>query len=245
MAPPPLLKWLIISHRWVTHDVFEFKLQKPEGFNFKAGQYLSIVIPGAGPGGRNLRRAYSIASSPEMSEIEICVKKVTNGPGSTYLSNLKEGDAVEAQAPFGDFVLNHDLNLPCLMIGTGTGIAPLRSMVLSKEWNPKAPVSFLLGVRNEADILYPEMFEEMNSTNAFFKGNPNSKICLSRPNDSWKGFKGRVTDWIYAMDREKKWDFSKTHTYLCGSGDMLKEIKNFLMETKGIPKEQIHSEKYY
>lgn len=248
---PPLLKWKVLSNRWITHDVFETRLARPVGFEgFAPGQYLSIVIPGAGPGGRNLRRAYSIASSPETPEIELCVKLVEGGPGTNYLVKLKEGEEIEAQAPFGHFVLDHDQNLPVLFIGTGTGIAPHRSMVMSKAWQPKAEVAFLLGVRDEKDILYPEMFPEfigkgMKShaaeTNILHKWK-HSRVCISRPSGPWTGFKGRVTD--YMKTEMTDFDFGKAHYYLCGSGAMLTEVKDWLT-AKGVTKEQIHFEKYY
>lgn len=249
MAPLPILTWKVLKRTNLTHDVFELKLQRPEGFKFRAGQYISIIVPGAGPGGRNLRRAYSIASPPNWNEIELCIKLVENGPGTNYLNSLKEGDSFEGQAPLGDFTLAHDQSLPALFIGTGTGIAPLRAMVLSDEWKSHAPVGFLLGVRHEQDILYPEMFpkvSEQTKENARpeFSSTEHVKIVLSRPSDQWtnkyNGFKGRVTHYL----REMSWDFQKSHYYLCGSGAMIQEVKEILAE-KGVEKAQIHTEKYF
>lgn len=236
-----MMKWRVLARKDLTHDVFELRLERPEGFQFKPGQYLSIVIPGAGPGGRNLRRAYSIASPPEWKEVELCVKLVESGPGTNYLNKLRAGDTLDAQAPFGDFVLDHDQNAPALFIGTGTGLAPLRSMVLSSEWKSSAPFGFLLGVRDERDIIYPELFGP--SAPECFRNSDHTRICLSRPTGQWVGFKGRVTD--YLRDLEKNgWDFSKTHVYLCGSGAMLAEVKEILA-AKNVDKELIHVEKYY
>lgn len=232
-------KWRVTARKNLTHDVFELKIARPEGMTFQAGQYISIVIPGAGPGGRNLRRAYSIASAPQWSDIELCVKLVDGGPGTTYLNSLQEGSEFEGQAPFGDFVLEHDQSAPCLFIGTGTGLAPLRAMVLSDEWKSKAPVGFLLGVRAEQDIIYPELFG--NERPQQLQGQAHVKICLSRPVGNWSGFKGRVTDYLREMD----WDFARSHYYLCGSGAMIAEVKEILGNVKGVPKEQIHTEKYF
>ncbi len=234
--------WRVLTRTELTHDVFELKLKRPDGdgyeMNFRAGQYISIVIPGAGPGGRNLRRAYSIASAPQWNEVELCVKLVDGGPGTSYLNSLKAEHEFQGQAPFGDFCLEHDQKLPAMFIGTGTGLAPLRSMVLCDEWQSKAPVSFLLGVRSEKDIIYPELFTAERP--AQLQGHDHVKIALSRPEGPWDGFKGRVTDYIRAMD----WDFVHSHYYLCGSGAMIAEVKEFLA-VKGVDKEQIHTEKYF
>ncbi|MGE4233587.1 MAG: ferredoxin--NADP reductase [Bacteriovoracia bacterium] len=247
MPAPPIVNWTILKRTDLSKspsgEVFELKVKRPEGFQFKAGQYISIVIPGAGPGGRDLRRAYSIASPPEWDEIELCIKKVENGPGTTYLGSLKEGDHFRGQGPFGDFVLEHDQSLPSLFIGTGTGIAPLRSMVLSDEWVSKADVGFLLGVRHEQDTLYPELFDFPK----VFAKHEDVKLVFSRPTENWiqkpNQFKGRVTDYL----RQMTWDTEKTkkaHYYLCGNGEMIKEVKEILA-TKGVDKENIHTEKYY
>jgi NAD(P)H-flavin reductase len=239
MAPPPLTSWLVLKRNELTRDVFELKLKRPEGMNFRAGQYISIVIPGAGPGGRNLRRAYSIASPPEWPEVELCVKVVDGGPGTSYLNKLREGDSFQGQAPFGDFYLEHDQSAPALFIGTGTGLAPLRAMVLSEEWKSKAPVGFLLGVRSENDIIYPELFSEYRPKP--LQGHDHVRIALSRPEGDWKGYRGRVTDYL----RQMSWDFANSHYYLCGNGAMIAEVKEHLMQTRAVTKEQIHTEKYY
>lgn len=242
---PPLLKWKILSKKTLAHEVFELKIEKPEGFKFKAGQYISIVIPGAGPGGRNLRRAYSIASAPEQEEIELCIKKVEGGPATTYLDNLEPGEFFEAQAPFGDFCLDHSLDLPCIFIGTGTGIAPFRSMVLSNEWRANPKVGFLLGVRSEQDILYPELFLQEKAR--LFQQSPHIRIALSRPQEHWieqnpeVGFHGRVTQYLQQLE----WEFTRSHFYLCGSGAMIQEVKDFLMQKKSVLKDHIHTEKYF
>lgn len=242
--PPQLTKYQVLKKNWITHDVFELVIKKPEGTTFEGGQYMSIVIPGAGPGGRNLRRAYSIASSPENATIELCVKKVEGGPGTTYLSSLDAGSEFEAQMPFGDFVLEHDMSLPVIFISTGTGVAPMRSMVLSKAWDSSSEAAFLFGVRAEKDIFYPDFYPELSggTTSLPIQSTKNIKVCLSRPETAnWSGFKGRVTDYLKKMD----WDFARSHYYLCGSGAMLTEVKEFLMGTHGVSKEQIHTEKYY
>ena len=242
MAPPPLKNWRVLARKDLTHDVFELRLKRPNDasykIEFRGGQYISIVIPGAGPGGRNLRRAYSIASAPEWDEVELCVKLVEGGPGTTYLNSLKIGDELQGQAPFGDFCLEHDQSLPALFIGTGTGLAPLRSMVLSTEWTAQGSIGFLLGVRAERDIIYPELFGADRPTQ--LQGHEHVKIALSRPEGHWSGFKGRVTDYM----RQMTWDFARSHYYLCGNGAMIAEVKKFLI-TKDVTKDQIHTEKYY
>src|SRR5690606_32342182 len=128
------------SHRMITPTVFELAFdlspisEAPAPFSFRAGQYISVVVPGAGPNGRDLRRAYSIASSPEQKPVELCVKIVDNGPGSNYLNRLRPGDTFKGFVPYGDFTYETPPSKHVCFVATGTGIAPFRSMLLSDEY---------------------------------------------------------------------------------------------------------------
>ena len=246
---PPIQSYKLLKRFDQTHDVFELTFARPEGLDFKAGQFISIIIPGAGPNGRDLRRAYSIASAPQKEgSFELSIKLVEGGPGTNYLNKVKVGEEIRGQMPMGDFVLKHPADAPAIFIGTGTGVAPHRSMVLSHEhdWT-KAPVAFLLGVRAEKDILYPELFG--NDRPEVLRRQKHVKICLSRPEDAgaWArnqgGFQGRVTDYLRSQMTE--WNWTASHYYLCGSGPMITEVESWLMGDKGVAKTQIHKEAYF
>ena len=90
--------------QYITPTVFEIDFMTSEPFPFVAGQFISIVIPGGAAGGRDLRRAYSIASEPESNSIKLCVKLVEGGLGTNYLNKLRPGDKFRGVAPYGDFV---------------------------------------------------------------------------------------------------------------------------------------------
>lgn len=267
MAKATPMKFEVLSNTYVTPTVFllEFKKVNQEGvqdtqFEFKSGQFISVVIPKAGPGGRDLRRAYSISSAPSQKTIQFCVKKVEGGPGTTYLSQLKKGDVFDGVAPYGDFVLESPPERSVMFISTGTGIAPFRSMIqeadVFKLKHDK--VVCLFGVRSEDEVLYEK---EMRSVEAEHE---NFAFCvaLSRPTGSlttsqhrrlpasetnpeialsaWTH--GRVTDFLRGQ-----WNPDiaiKTDYYLCGSNAMIQEVKEILI-SKGVAKEQIFQEKYY
>ena len=232
----------LISKKNLTSDVIEFVFQSEPEFPFQPGQFISIVVPGRGPGGRDLRRAYSIASAPELrvadrATFELCVKLVEGGPGTTYLNELKIGEAMSGMVPFGDFVYKPKSGKHAIFVATGTGIAPFRAMVLSRIYDENKPVSakILFGARNENDLLYTE---ELNQV----LGAGNYVQTLSRPSSNWAGFKGRVTDWLRA--NESALDWTNTEFYLCGNGAMIDEVKQILAG-KGVEKTSIHQEVYY
>src|ERR1035437_8003989 len=133
---PMIVEAKLVGKRQLTVDVIEMHLESSAPFSFAPGQFISAIIPGAGPGGRDIRRAYSIASSPELMPskniFELCVKVIEDGPGANYLNRLKIGESFKGQVPYGDFVYKTKHDKHVVFIATGTGIAPFRSMLLSK-----------------------------------------------------------------------------------------------------------------
>jgi len=230
------------SHRFLTPTVFELTFDTDLPIEFKGGQFVSVIVPGAGPGGRDLRRAYSIASSPEARPFELCVKLVEGGPGTNYLNGLRPGDVFKGMFPYGDFTHKEKPDHGVCFISTGTGIAPFRSIVLSEAFqkNPPTHSTLLLGVREENEVLYDA---ELKALTGKIK-NFNWETCVSRPtrDDHGCSFRGRVTDYLRSLPVD--YPFTKTDYYLCGGGAMIDEVKKILMD-KGVEKTSIHQEVYY
>jgi CDP-4-dehydro-6-deoxyglucose reductase, E3 len=230
------------SFKMLTPTVFEatFEAVKTQSehpdFAFEAGQFVSVVIPGAGPKGRDLRRAYSIASEPLQRPIELCVKLVEGGPGTNYLYKLRPGDVFKGFAPYGDFVYEPKAGRSACFIATGTGIAPFRSMVLSKAYQDAPPVAAwcLMGVRGEEELCYTDELSQLRGLHWV--------TAVTGASDKYKGFRGRVTDWLRAQGDDFPW--KQTDYYLCGNGAMITEVQALLAE-KGVEKDAIHKEKYY
>lgn len=220
----------------LTPTVFELTFSADRPIPFLAGQFASVVIPDAGPGGRSLRRGYSIASPPEFDLIELCVKVVEEGPGSGYLAKLRPGDVFKAVAPYGDFVFRPHLERTPVFIGTGTGIAPIRSMLLSKQYSDNAPAKAvcIFGVRHESELLYVKELCALATVEWI--------PTVSQPGDQWDGYRGRVTDYLRTLGQDFPW--KKSEYFICGNGAMIQEIKSILDE-KGVEKSAIHQEKYY
>lgn len=229
------------SFRMLTPTVFELTFDTDQPVEFKGGQFISIIIPGAGPNGRDLRRAYSIASAPDVRPVELCVKLVEGGPGTNYLYKLRPGDTFKGVAPYGDFLYEPKEGRHACFISTGTGIAPFRSMIHSKEFaaQPAASTMCLLGVRGNAELLYVEDLKGKSW------GSKNLKwvTAVSGEADaSYTGFRGRVTDYLRSLGDDYPW--KETDYYLCGGGAMIDEVKRILTE-KGVEKEAINVEVYY
>lgn len=229
---------VVKSFKLLTPTVFELGFTTEPRFEFKAGQFISCVIPGAGPNGRDLRRAYSIASAPEANPVELCIKLVSGGPGTNYLYGLRPGDTFLGLAPYGDFTYEAAPGQHACFISTGTGIAPFRSMMLSRAFlsAPPASTTCLLGVGDEQEVLYEDELKKLPVPSMKFV------TAVSRPNGEWGGFKGRVTAYLRTLGSDYPW--TKTQYFLCGNGAMIDEVKRLLAE-RGVAKESIHQEVYY
>ncbi len=222
--------------RMMTPTVFEVTFDTEKPLSFVAGQFVSIVVPGAGPKGRDLRRAYSIASAPEIRPVELCIKIVEEGPGTQYLYRLRPGDAVKLWAPYGDFVYKPKPNRNICFVATGTGIAPFRAMLMSDAFKADPPKSTFcyFGVRSEEELVY------LN----FLDNYPDMRFvaAVSQASPSWTGYRGRVTHYLKTECKDLPW--LETEYYLCGHGGMIAEVKAMLLE-KGVAKDAIHQEIYY
>lgn len=205
-------------------------------FPFRAGQWVSLKFPLAGPD-EVLARSYSIASAPRPDHsFELAVTRVDEGPGSNFLHEMKVGDTVVAAEPLGFFTLPDTLTRPLLLVGTGTGVAPLRAMIESLANADAPPVTLLFGVRHREDLLYADEFAALAQRNERFTFEP----TLSRPDADWAGRTGYVQQHLPALVAASP----GCDVYICGLNAMVAEARNVLRKTLGLPRERVHTERY-
>jgi len=217
-----------------------FRFRFPEGvwIPFKAGQFCSIFVPKEG---KTLRKPYSIASAPfEEGYLDLCIKLVEGGHATNWFWTLKEGDEVTLTVPYGGFMLKEPIDYDPVFIATGTGLAPLRSMILelfSKK--TQRDVWLIFGVRYDDEILYDAEWRELAATHKNFHYIP----TISRPRKSgpggWEGETG------YVQEALKKYVPSPKgkQIYLCGLVPMIEAVEKVAKEI-GFESAAIHFEKY-
>lgn len=211
-----------------------FKLPAGKEIHFRAGQYVQVFIPTP----EKVRRtSYSIASSPqEKGHVDLCVTLVKDGVSSPFLHHLVEGNKLQIMGPLGKFTLVEDPARDLVFVATGSGIAPHRSMILDLIAR-KTPRSIYLvyGNRFIDDIIYREEWEQLVANKPNFK----AVFTLSRPDESWKGKKDYVQDVVgdFVPDLPNK------DIYICGLVKMINAVSEKL-QSLGVPKEQIHYERY-
>ena len=215
----------------------EFETRGASRFGFVAGQWLSFKTVKSD--GEEITRAYSIASHPgEDGRFALCLNRVQDGYMSNFLCDMKEGDEVACQGPFGDFILRPPLR-DTIFIATGTGIAPFRSMIywlLAQESRHQDKQFWLLfGCRYEADIYYHGEFLDLAAQHANFHYLP----TLSRGSSEWQGLRGYVQEHLSTIAAGR----TDMHAYICGLEKMVNENRE-LLKGLGWDRKSILYEKY-
>jgi ferredoxin-NADP reductase len=215
----------------------EFEVPTVPRFGFVAGQWLSFKTNK--PDGEEITRAYSIASPPaDGNRFALCLNRVQDGFMSNFLCDIKEGEHITCQGPFGDFTLRPPLR-DTVFIATGTGIAPFRSML---HWlladplrNREKQLWLLFGNRTEQDIYYHEEFLKLASQHQNFHYLP----TLSRGAFDWQGLRGYVQEHVAAIVQGR----TNMHAYICGLDKMIKANRE-LLKGLGWDRKSILYEKY-
>jgi len=211
---------------WVVKDVIELtkatyilKFSK-NGMTFKPGQHLV-----AGLLNSTDAREYSIYSGIHDDDLEILIREVDNGRVSKKLHNLKRGDILEVNGPYGFFMYNTQPPAfrKFLFIASGTGIAPFHSFVRSY---PKADYNIIHGIRT---------IEEAYGKDDYQQGSYFS--CTSK--DDKGDFNGRLTEYLKHAELERD-----RMVYLCGNSNMILDAIDILKE-KGFNDSHIFTEVYF
>lgn len=116
----------------------------------------------------NRWRSYSIANRPYGTNIlEFCIVKSQDGPGTRFLfEEVQVGSVLKFKGPDGGFVIPANLDVEIIMLCTGTGVAPFRSMIhhLVENKIPFRSIHLIFGTRTENSILYRDEFEKFRKT---------------------------------------------------------------------------------
>jgi len=221
----------------LTHDVrqLDLRLIEPKTIAFKPGQFISFEMPHPQTG-RLVTRAYSIASQPSrLDVVTLLFNQVPGGPGSGFLFHLRVGEKTHFKGPAGHFYLRNDPGRDLLFIASGTGIAPIRSMLLANAERPDSrPATLFWGLRSQRDVYYQDELAELTGRTPALT----AVTTLSRPEPGWLGESGRVLRLI----EERIASVKNLAVYLCGNSAMIADATSLLQKNGLCP---IYREKYY
>lgn len=213
----------------------KLELVEPNKIEFAAGQYILLNTPITPQ-----KRQYSIVSAPRLSHaIELLVELIPDGKASGYLNSLSEGAEVSFYAPAGEFTIKDDVQAtqdPLVFVGTGSGLAPLRSMLLDQLRTRESTREIWLywGMRYADELFWLDQFQELEDN---FK-NFHFHVVLSKAPEEWTLCRGRVTDCLSVHTLPQN-----AHYYLCGNSHMIADVMQVL-STQAVLLDHIHHEKF-
>ena len=181
-------------------------------------------------------RHYSIASSPGGNILEFIINKVEEGLGTTYLfEDVEIGTEIPIKGPLGKFLLPDKIIHDLCMVCTGTGIAPLRSMIKYIYENdiPHKDIYLVFGTKSKKDLLYHEEMLQLEKEHKEF----HYKVALSQ--EEYDGYKGYVHSFYQKIFNGEK----HGHFFFCGFKNMILEARDWLLE-KGYQRKCIRYELY-
>lgn len=225
----------------MTDRIVKIRLELPgdETLDFKPGQYIQLKTkPYKGGDGYDgcsdeVFRAYSIASSITDNHFIELLIGYTQGICTTYVHKiLEEGDKVTINGPYGDFYYRDDDSDELVMAATGTGFAPIRSILHHMEDNNiQKPAKFYFGTNRPSDLFLLDEIKEFEE-NLNFEFIPS--LSHAQPEDKWTGKEGYINVHI----KEDVSPDKKYTAYLCGSPIVVNGVKADLMEL-GVKEEDI------
>lgn len=218
---------IVTSIRVETPRAKSFRIRLPAWRAHLPGQYYTLRL--TAPDGYQAIRSYSIASSPlDVGEIELTVDCLTDGEVSPFLHDVVElGDELELRGPLTEY-FTWKGSAPLLLIGGGSGIVPLMSMLRHKRLAlPELPTRLLYSVRTPEDVFYRDEL-----------GDETTLTYTRRTPDSWAGATGRITA---ALVTEVAWPDGMA--YVCGPNRFVETAARLLMEC-GYEPARIRTERF-
>ena len=224
----------VVRKELLNHDVARLYLKLPEGqrLQFFAGQYLDFILRD----GR--KRAFSIANAPHDDElIELHVRHVPRGEFTDYVfESMKEKTILRIQAPLGTFFLREESDRPMILMGGGTGFAPLKGMIEHAfHVGIDRPMHLYWGARSRRDLYLPDLPHAWAREHAGFSYTP----VLSEPDPDWTGRRGFVHEAV-AEDHP---DMSGFDVYMSGPPIMV-EAGRDAFESRGLSREHMFSDAF-
>jgi propane monooxygenase reductase subunit len=219
----------------LTASLWQIRLELANPIRFYAGQYIEIEAPEQ----NGNWRCYSIASSSaNPDQLEIVVKRITGGSFSDQIDSFTPGFELAVRGPYGMSYLRAGIR-PVLLVATGSGIAPLMSILRScASENVDRSFEFYYGARRQDDLLFQDEFRQLEARMPRFSFKP----TLSAPgtSDEWSGAVGQVTK---LLQREIP-DASIYDAYICGQPEMCESVAALLL-AKGIPENRIFRDDFF
>ncbi len=219
----------VVKMEKLNHDTMRVWLKLPavERLQFLAGQYVDILLREGG------RRSFSLANPPHRDELlELHIRHIPGGEFTTKVfAEMREKALVRLQGPLGTFYLRENSERPVILIGGGTGFAPLKAMLEHAfHADMKRPVHLYWGVRQRRDFYLEDVPAQWVREHANVTYTP----VLSEPDANWRG----RTGWVHEAVIADHADLAAHDVYMAGPPPMIMAAKTAFLAA-GLPYDRL------
>lgn len=224
-------KWQIATVAAIKQEtprVKSFRLELPMWMPHLPGQHYDVRL--TAPDGYRAQRSYSVASSPlDEGQVELTVDRLDDGEVSPYFHDvLVEGDRVEVRGPFASYFVWRG-EAPSLLVGGGSGVVPLMSMLRHRRRTmPELPMRLLYSLRSGEEVIFADELGE------------DAELTFTRePPAGWGGHTGRIDAGMVAREPIQP----ATTAFVCGSNGFVESAARLLLDA-GVEPERIRTERF-
>ena len=243
-APPERLLWQEASVARVVEEtptVKSYFLDVPSWRGFMAGQHVDVRL--TAPDGYQAQRSYSIGSAPESPEVELVIEKLDTGEVSPFFHDVVQvGDQIELRGPIGGhFTWGKSDGGPLLLVGGGSGVVPMMSMLRHRaNVAPEMPAVLVYSVRHVADIIFRDELMERAEKD------PHLSVIITVTREAAPDQRlrsGRIDGALVADAFARLGGVMPRHAYVCGANAFV-DVASRLLLDMGVPFPAIKTERY-
>ena len=225
----------------LTKRIKSFVFAPSEPFAFRAGQHVDVRL--TAPDGYQTERSYSIASAPEGGEkFELAIERLEEGEVSPFFHDVAEvGDDIELRGPIGGhFVWSIGDGGPILLLGGGSGVVPLMSMLRHRaNAGSSLPMALLYSARTEAELIYRDELVAMDRSSDGFA----FAFAVTREPARRAGDYSRRIDAAMVFELLARLPEAPRRTFVCGSNRFVEAATEAAISA-GLPASIIRTERY-
>ncbi len=220
------------------HDVAVLKLKLPvsERLQFRAGQYIDILMKDG------KKRSFSIANAPhDDAFIELHIRHQPGGSFSEYVFNqMKEREIMRFKGPLGSFFLREDSDKPIIFVASGTGFAPVKGIIEHAiHQGIQREMVLYWGARTQADLYMAEMAAGWQAAHPNITFIP--VLSDSLPEDNWQG----RTGFVHQAVMDDFADLSGYQVYACGAPVMVEAAHGAFTKERALPEDEFFSDAFF
>lgn len=228
----------LIKKETIAEGTMAFHFSKPEGFEFRAGQFAdyTLIDPPETDEEGNVR-GFSLVQAPFEPDL-VAATRMRDTAFKRVLKDMPIGTELKLDAPYGDFTLHKTESTPAVFIIGGIGVTPVRSMVAQATHDKTShKITLLHASRTPADLPLQADFEKLAGDNPNFTY---IAVASDAAPDDWQGERGRVDA---QMLRKHVPDLGKPIYYLSGPEGMVKAMRKLLIDLE-VNEDNIRTEEF-